>query len=145
MALILVALLAGFAQAEIVRVTNTGIVIWNGIQEPPLSGVGGGENVILTFLVDSNLFDEGAPGDTRGYLITEPTFELAFSGGLTMGLLDPSGETPYFTLVEGLPVSDGFFVSTSPFSPGGVPPASATATRAARFPRARASFQTETV
>ena len=29
--------------------------------------------------------------------------------------------TPYFTLVEGFPVSDGFFVSTSPISPGGVP------------------------
>ncbi|MHC4776507.1 MAG: hypothetical protein ACYTBR_14750, partial [Planctomycetota bacterium] len=33
----------------------------------------------------------------------------------------PPGETPYFTLVDGFPVSDGFFVSTSPFSPGGVP------------------------
>jgi hypothetical protein len=40
-----------------------------------------------------------------------------------MGLLDPypPGETPYFTLVEGFPVSDGFFVSSSPSSPGGVP------------------------
>ena len=73
--------------------------------------------------VDSNTFVDGVPGDTRGYVIDQPSFSLAFSGGVSVGLLNPfsAGETPYFALVEGYPVSDGFFVSTSPLSPGGVP------------------------
>ena len=56
-------------------------------------------------------------------LLDQPSFVLGFSSGLNMGLADPFpvGETPYFTLVDGFPVADGFFVSTSPFSPGGVP------------------------
>ena len=51
------------------------------------------------------------------------SFLLGFSGGVEMGLADPfpPGQTPYFTLVEGFPLADGFFVATSPISPGGVP------------------------
>jgi hypothetical protein len=106
-----------------VRATITGQVGFNGIGEPPLGDVGGGESVVMTFLVDSENFQDGVPGDTRGYEIDQSSFELTFDGSLTVGLQDPfpGGQTPFFTLVEGFPVSDGFFVSTSPFSPGGVP------------------------
>lgn len=123
--IILAATLAlfGTAQASPVMVTATGSVVFNAITTPPLSAVGSGELVIMSFMVDSDNFVEGIPGDTRGYVIDHASFWLSFSGGTAVGLLDPfpAGETPYFTLVEGFPVSDGFFVSTSPFSPGGVP------------------------
>jgi hypothetical protein len=116
-------LVATTAQADVVMVEAMGTVVFNGINEPPLSNVGSGEQVVMSFEVDSDNFVDGIPGDTRGYVIDQPTFELSFSSGLVIGLLDPfpAGETPYFTLVEGFPVSDGFFVSTSPNSPGGVP------------------------
>jgi len=114
--------LAATAQATSVTVTATGQVYFNGINAPPLDGVNSGELVTMTFQVDSDNFFDGIPGDTRGYVIDQPSFSLSFSGGLNMGLMDPypAGETPYFTLVEGFPVSDGFFVSNSAISPGGV-------------------------
>jgi hypothetical protein len=110
-------LMAAAAQADVVTVTTNGSVVFNAIGDPPLSTIGSGEQVTVTFNVDSNNFVEGVP------VIDQPSFVLGFSSGLNMGLLDPfpPGETPYFTLVDGFPVSDGFFVSTSAVSPGGVP------------------------
>lgn len=115
--------LADSAQAAIVTVTAQGNVIFNGVTAPPLSGVTPGSAAVMTFQVDSNNFVNGAPGDTRGYAIIQPTFSLTFNGSTSVGLVNPfpAGQTPYFTLVDGFPVSDGFFVSTNPFSPGGVP------------------------
>lgn len=113
-------LTASVAHAAIVEVEVAGTVLFNGIDDAPLSGVGGSEQATVTFQVDSETFDEGVPGDTRGYVIDPGTFMLSFSGGVSVGMMDP-GDTGYFTLVEGFPVSDGFFVSTSPVSPGGVP------------------------
>jgi hypothetical protein len=123
MVLALSVLVAGTAQATDVLVEATGEVVWNAIGDPPLSGVGGGEQVVVSFEVDSEVFVEGIPGDTRGYEIDQSSFFLSFSGGITVGLISPfpPGQTPFFTLVDGFPVADGFFVSTSPMSPGGVP------------------------
>lgn len=114
---------AAGAHADVVMVDATGTVVFNGITTPPLNGVTAGETAVVSFEVDSNNFVDGVPGDTRGYVIDQPSFALAFSGGVSVGLLSPfpAGQTPYFTLVEGFPVSDGFFVSTSNVSPGGVP------------------------
>jgi hypothetical protein len=122
-AVLAVAVMAGTAHADIVTVTATGEVVFNGIADPPLSAVSGGDAVELSFQVDSDVFMEGVPGDTRGYEIDQSSFSLSFSTPVEVGLLDPfpAGQTPYFTLVEGFPVSDGFFVSTSATSPGGVP------------------------
>ena len=116
-------ILIATAQANPVMVSATGSVVFNGVTTPPLSGVTSGQRAIVSFMVDSNNFVEGVPGDTRGYPIDQASFWLSFSGGVAVGLLDPfpAGETPYFSLVEGFPVSDGFFISTSPVSPGGVP------------------------
>lgn len=118
-------LLAAFnvARAELVTVRITGNVAFNGITTAPLNAVAAGNGVEMTFTVDSNNFVDGIPGDTRGYVIDQPSFALSFSTPVSVGLLNPfpAGETPYFTLVDGFPVSDGFFVSTSPISPGGVP------------------------
>jgi hypothetical protein len=118
-----IVVLPGLAQAEIVEVTITGTVIFNGISDPPLSSVGGGDFAVVSFKVDSDDFVDGVPGDVRGYVIDQSSFSLSFDTPLTMGLLDPfpAGETPYFGIVDGFPVSDGFYVSTSPVSEGGVP------------------------
>jgi hypothetical protein len=122
-ALAVTLLVAGTAQAEVVTVEVIGQVTFNVIGDPPLGNIGPGEQVVMSFAVDSDNFVDGVPGDTRGYEIDQTSFVLSFSSGLEMGLLDPfpGGQTPFFTLVDGFPVSDGFFVSTSPISPGGVP------------------------
>lgn len=112
------------ARAEIVTVTVEGTVLFNAVTAPPLGLVGAGDSALLTFQVDSTVFVDGIPGDTRGYEIIQPSFSLSFDAPpVSLGLLNPfpAGQTPYFTLVEGFPVSDGFFVSTNPSSPGGVP------------------------
>ena len=122
-ALVAIATLASAPlQASIIDVTVTGRVSSNGIVDAPLSGVSGGDGVALSFTVDSNNFVDGIPGDTRGYVIDEASFSLAFDTPVVQGLLNPfhPGQTPYFTMVDGFSVSDGFFVSTSPVSPGGV-------------------------
>lgn len=98
-----------------VQVTATGTVYFNGINSAPLSGVGNGEVATMTAWVDSTNWVEGVPGDLRSYVIT--SFDLSFSGGTSVGL---GGGGAYFTLVDGFPVSDGFFVSDSITSPGGV-------------------------
>jgi len=112
-------LVAATAQADLVEVTGTGTVLFNAIGTAPLGDVNGGETAVVTFTVDSNNFVELAPGDVRGYLIDRPSFQLGFSGGVTVGLLG-AGPTAYFGVVDGFPVSDGFFVSESAISPGGV-------------------------
>lgn len=115
------AALAGTAHAgAAVEVTATGTVFFNGIGAPPLNGVGSGETAVMYFQVDSNSFVDSIPGDVRAYAITPSTFSLSFSGGVTVGLLDPFPGTPYFGVIDGFPVSDGFFVSSSTVSPGGV-------------------------
>jgi hypothetical protein len=113
---------AGIAQADVVTVTATGQVIFNGINDGELGTVNGGEIATMSFTVDSNTFVDGIPGDLRSYAMTPGSFTLSFSGGAGVGLADPypDGRTPYFTLVDGFPVSDGFFVSDSTTSPGGV-------------------------
>lgn len=121
--LALAALVTSTTHADTVTVEALGQVFFNGISTPPLGGVASGESAILSFTVDSNNFVDGVPGDTRGYVIDESSFVLSFSGGVSVGLQNPfpAGQTPYFGLIEGFPVSDGFFVSTSTVSPGGVP------------------------
>jgi len=121
--LLVVIAASSIANADLVQVTISGNVIFNGVTAPPIGTVGSNADVEMSFTVDSNNFVDGVPGDTRGYVIDQSSFALAFSTPVSVGLLSPfpAGQTPYFTLVDGFPVSDGFFVSTSPVSPGGVP------------------------
>jgi len=114
-------LLAGAARAGMpVQVTVTGQVFFNGIGAPPLSGVSAGETAVMSFQVDSNNFIDSIPGDIRAYEINQSSFLLEFSGGVSQALLNPYPTTPYFGIIDGFPVSDGFFVSSSANSPGGV-------------------------
>ena len=111
------------ALAEIVEVRISGTVLSNFVSGAPLDAVDSGDAVTVTFRVDSNDFVDGIPGDTRGYEIIASSFTLEFDTPVSMELLNPfpSGQLPFFTLVESFPVSDGFFISTNPNSPGGVP------------------------
>jgi hypothetical protein len=104
------------AHATTVYVAALGEVTENLIADSPLGDVAAGEGVVMSFTVDSNDFVDGASGDSRGYVIS--SFALAFSGGVTVGWLI-GGDTAYFTLADGMPVTDGFWVSSSPDSPGG--------------------------
>jgi hypothetical protein len=116
-ALLAIAILAmAPAHATTVFVAALGEVTENLIADSPLGDVAAGEGVVMSFTVDSNDFVDGAGGDSRGYVIS--SFSLAFSGGVTVGLLI-GGDTAYFALADGIPVSDGFWVSSSPDSPGG--------------------------
>jgi hypothetical protein len=116
-AILAIALLATApAHATPVLVAAFGEVTENLIADSPLGDVAAGEGVVMSFTVDSNNFVDGAGGDSRGYVIS--SFALAFSGGVNVGLLI-GGDTAYFTLADGIPVSDGFWVSSSPDSPGG--------------------------
>ena len=115
-ALLAIAMLATApAHATTVFVAAIGEVTENQIVDSPLGDVAAGEGVVMSLTVDSNDFVDGASGDSRGYVIS--SFSLAFSGGVTVGLL-VGGDTAYFTLADGMPVSDGFWVSTSPDSSG---------------------------
>jgi hypothetical protein len=112
------------ARADTVAISVRGQVIQNLITTPPLNGASVGNTAVMSFTVDSNNFVNGIPGDLRSYPIDPSSFALTFQpSGVTVGLANPfpAGQTPYFTLVDGFPVSDGFFVSTSTTSPGGVP------------------------
>ena len=111
-------------QADTVAVRVTGTVVFNGVSSAPLNGVPVGNAAEMSFTVDSNVFVDGIPGDLRSYPIDQSSFSLKYQpSGVSVGLLNPfpAGQTPYFTLVDGFPVSDGFFVSTGTTSPGGVP------------------------
>lgn len=111
------AAVAGAAQADIVTVTATGQVAWNGINSGQLGTVNGGEIATISFDVDSASYIDGNPGDTRSYAMVPGSFVLSFSGGAAVGSSDP---TANFTIIDGWPVSDGFWVSNSEFSPGGI-------------------------
>ncbi len=50
--------------------------MFNAIPTAPLGNVTAGEEVAVSFQVDSNNFVEGVPGDTRGYEIDQPSFSL---------------------------------------------------------------------
>lgn len=98
-----------------VQVTATGTVYFNGIGDTALSGVGNGETATMTAWVDAAFYSEDIPGDVRAYNLS--SFALDFSGGTSVGL--GAGDA-YFAMVDGFPVSDGFFVSSGTTSPGGV-------------------------
>ena len=115
-------LLTANAGGAIISVSATGTVVFNAIGDAPLSNVSSGDSVEISFTVDSAVFVDSIPGDVRAYEIDQSSFSITFSTPLEMGLLNPypGGDVPYFGVIDGFPVADGFFVSDSPLSPGGV-------------------------
>jgi len=105
--------------ADTVSVTLQGSVAFNGIPEGPLTFVQEGDSTKVTFELDSDNFFDVLPGDLRNYTIDSDSFFLNFAESIGVDLA-PDTEA-YFTIVDGFPVSDGFILSTSRTSPGGVP------------------------
>jgi len=120
---------ANHETSTIVDVSITGRVEGNGVREPPLSGVPSGTNVTLAFHVNSSSFEpvnvDGFKNSARAYPIDQSSFSLTFvtNPSITIPLLSPfpNTTTPYFTLAHGEPFADGFWVSQTANSPGGVP------------------------
>jgi hypothetical protein len=107
-------LVAPLKAGTLVTVTANGEVEFNQIGAPPLGQVFPGESVTMTFVVDSDSFDDSASFPTRGYIIDQATFSLAFDSA-TLFLQDPfpAAETPYFVIRDNDPAVDGFFVATN--------------------------------
>jgi hypothetical protein len=115
---------AGAAVAgEIVPITASGVVEFNGITSGMLGMVNEDDAVELTFEVDAGDFSDNPNFPTRSYPIDPASFSLAFGESITMGLQSPFpvGETPLFVIRNNDPAVDGFFVATSPSFPNGVP------------------------
>ena len=106
-----------------VEVTVFGTVSFNQINGAPLSNANPGDQAILRFDLDTDLFMNSATFPTRGYEIDKTSFTLTFAGSTTIGLQNPfpPAQTPYFVLRDNDPAVDGFFVATSVNSPIGVP------------------------
>jgi hypothetical protein len=104
-----------------VIVTVTGEVEFNQINTPPLGDVSPGDPVMMSFVVDSDVFTDSDLFPTRGYEIDPWSFSLEFGDAIELGLQDPlpMDVTPYFVLRDNDPAVDGFFVATNIVNPFG--------------------------
>jgi hypothetical protein len=105
---------------QVVEVTVRGTVEFNLINSGPLAPVADLEHATLRFRVDSDVFLNSAMFPTRGYVIDQASFSLAFdSAAVTLKSPFPAGSTPYFVLRDNDPAVDGFFTSTNVNGPAG--------------------------
>lgn len=103
-------LIAQPAAAVPVEVTVFGQVDFNVIGGD-LSGIESGDDVTLSFRVDSDTFLDSTNFPTRGYAIDPATFNLDV-GGVSVPIVDPQPfGTPYFVLRDNDPAVDGIFLS----------------------------------
>ncbi|MHC4378273.1 MAG: hypothetical protein ACYS26_16855 [Planctomycetota bacterium] len=98
-----------------------GFVEFNGVTSGPLGQVNTGDDATITFRVDSDVFVDSGSFPTRGYVIDEASFSLAFPGG-SLGLQNPfQGPLgPLFVLRDNDPAVDGFFIADNVNFPTGV-------------------------
>src|SRR5688572_5740671 len=89
--------LTASAHGVTVHVEATGTVEYNVYVNGPLQGIPAGSPAVLSFDVDSDVFVNNPVHPTRGYPITQSTFDLTI-GKTTVDLLSPfpAGTTPYF-------------------------------------------------
>lgn len=99
------------ARAATVIVEVQGEVWGNFIPQAPLGDVEAGEDAVLIFAVDSENFVDNTNFPTRGYPIDLDSFQLAFSGGTTIGLTPTFDGPAYFVIRDNDPAVDGFFLS----------------------------------
>jgi hypothetical protein len=118
-----VLLLAGTVRAGVsVRVTVHGTVASNQVNPPPMGSVQNGEAAVMTFLLDSDVFENHAVFPTRGYQINQKSFQLQFdSADVGLQVPFPVGQKPYFVLRDNDPAVDGFLVTNNLANPFGVP------------------------
>lgn len=107
----------GSADARpLVQVDIFGIVNFNSTSGSPLSTVTVGQMARTSFTVDSSVFVDSIPGTVRAYNIMLGSYALSFSGGASVGAVGPA----FFGVRNNDPGVDGFFVSDSTTSLGGV-------------------------
>jgi hypothetical protein len=99
------------AQAELVRITTTGVVDYNVIGGS-MAGIPSGAPVSMSFDVDSAVFTDSVLFPTRGYHILLDTFSMTVNG-VAVPIVNPQTDgTAYFVLRNNDPAVDGFFIST---------------------------------
>lgn len=106
---------AATANATVVRVDVVGEVDFNVIRSGQFAGMAPGTPATMSFLLDSNNFQNGTLFPTRGYVIDEASFDLTI-GGSSAGMASPypAGQTPYFILRNNDPAVDGFLLGSNP-------------------------------
>ena len=107
------ALLSTPTNADIVRVTVTGVVENNAFTTGTFAGIAPGAPVTMTVDLDSNdyLDSPNLPGVTRGYRFNPNTFSLTIGAVTTTLRTTPSTPPAYFVLRNNDPRVDGFFIS----------------------------------
>ncbi len=116
------AVLASPAVGSMVLVEIAGSVEFNQVTGPPIGSLTPGTSVVMSFLVDSDVYLNSPTYPTRGYVIDQASFAIV-GGGVSIGLQSPfpAGEVPYFVLRNNDPAVDGFFISRNVDWPIGVP------------------------
>jgi hypothetical protein len=117
--LVLLALTATAAMAEIVNVSMIGTVEYNAVRSGRFATVRPGDASSFTFTVDSNNFINSASYPTRAYVIDQASF-LVTLGTVTAVLHSPFSGTPYFVVRNNDPAVDGFFLSLGTDIPSGL-------------------------
>jgi hypothetical protein len=122
LALALAALAPAVAAGTTVKVTIHGTVAFNSITKAPFNLVSSGQAATLSFLLDSDSFVNSSSFPTRGYVIDQSSFALAFPAtSVALQSPFPAGQTPYFVIRNNDPAVDGFMVTTDVDGPVGVP------------------------
>ena len=106
--------LATAANAEPVTVVIHGTVEYNQVPSGTFGSVAVGDDVLVAFGVDSDVFVNSSNFSTRAYEIDGFTYRI---GTVEVGLRDPFSGTPYFVLRDDDGTVDGFFFSTNPDNP----------------------------
>lgn len=106
-------IIASAANAEIVQVDVVGTVDFGMLPGVTSWGsFGVGDDVVMSFQVDSDNFVDSMMFPVRGYEIIQPSFSLAINNNAVgLALSQPSG-SPYFAIRNDDPAVDGFFLGT---------------------------------
>lgn len=108
-----IGMIAASAQGALVQIDVHGEVGFNVIQGNQ-AGIPAGTPVVMSFQVDSNVFQNNPVNPTRGYNVILSSFSLLVGGApITIDDPQPNGDTAYFVLRDNDPVVDGFFLSPS--------------------------------
>ena len=119
-ALVVTALFCSSSVSQIFDVQIRGEVEFNLVTNGVLGNVSTGDEVLVSFQLDSSNFVDSANFPTRGYVIDEFSFLMDFGSGNSLGLQDGMPATSFFVLRDNDPAVDGFFLSTNLNFPNGL-------------------------
>lgn len=104
---------AASASAEIVEINIVGTVDFSFLPSGPWSAANPGDDVVMSFRVDSDNYTDSTNFPTRGYSVE--SFALTVAGHTSSALADPypDGREPLFVIRNDDPAVDGFFLGSS--------------------------------